>query len=228
MAPSIEKNLAVVRERMAEAAYRSGREPGAVTLVAVTKRQSAERVLEAYDAGCREFGENYVQELCEKAAQVGPRQGLRWHHIGQLQTNKARQALELAALVHGVDRESVAVALAKRAAEVGRVLPILVQVNVARESQKGGCDPVVLGALLDRCAALPSVRVVGLMTMPPFSEEPEDSRRYFRELHELRERFGGPARLPELSMGMSHDFAVAIAEGATLVRIGTAIFGERA
>lgn len=227
MSPSIEKNLSVVRERMAEAALVSGRDPGAVVLVAVSKRQSAEHVLEAYDAGCREFGENYVQELCDKAAQVGPRDGLRWHHIGQLQTNKARQALEHAALVHGVDREGLAIALAKRASEVGRCLPILLQVNVAREGQKGGCAPEALGALLDRCEALPSLRVVGLMTMPPFSEEPEDSRRYFRELRELRELHGGPARLPELSMGMSHDFAVAIAEGATLVRIGTAIFGQR-
>jgi pyridoxal phosphate enzyme (YggS family) len=223
---TIAGRLTEVRARMARAAARSGRDPGTVRLVAVSKKRTAAEVLEAYRAGASDFGENYVQELLAKAAAVGA-PDIRWHHIGQLQTNKARAVVGKCWLVHGVDRPSLAEEISRRSLATSIIVDVLLQVNVAGEESKAGCSPADLPALLERASTLQGVRVRGLMLIPPEVEDPEAARVHFRELRALRDRHGGAAYLPELSMGMSHDFEVAIEEGATIVRVGTAIFGPR-
>ena len=226
---TIAERLAEVRERIAAAAARSGRPPEAVTLVAVTKTFGPESVREALAAGQRDFGENYVQEAAAKIEAVGAK-AARWHFIGHLQTNKARQAAPLFDVIQTVDGLSLARELDKRVAAEGRPLDILVQVNVAGEEQKSGIAPEGAEDLLRGMAVLPALRVRGLMTMPPFLPA-EEVRPYFRALRELRDRLAARAipgvALDELSMGISGDFEAAIEEGATIVRIGTAIFGER-
>jgi pyridoxal phosphate enzyme (YggS family) len=234
--------LRAVRERIAAAAHRSSRDPGAVRLVAVSKTKDARAIRDAYAAGQRDFGENYAQELVKKAAELADLRDLRWHFIGHLQRNKAKLVARVASVVHTVDSSRLAEELAKRAGENpilpprafettgattnGR-LPVFVEVNVAGEAQKSGCRPSDLASVLGAIEPLPSLRLVGLMTVPPASDEPAASRRYFEELAALREANGGPGRLPELSMGMSHDLEEAVQAGATIVRVGTAIFGER-
>jgi len=222
---TISENLLAVRARIASACERSRRDPSSVTLVAVSKKQPLAAIREAYAAGARVFGENYVQELVDKADTLALPEHA-WHFIGHLQTNKARQLIGRTALVHGVDRVELARELDKRAAATGRRVGILIQVNVAGEDTKSGCAPDALRELVAEAGERPNLDVRGLMTMPPAVEEPEDARRWFRALRELRDGLGD-ARLVELSMGMSHDFEVAIEEGATLVRVGTAIFGAR-
>jgi hypothetical protein len=219
MTATLTERLATVAERMAMAAERSGRRAADVKLVAVSKKQPREAIAEAVDAGQRDFGENYVQELSAKATALAST-AIRWHFIGHLQRNKARALLDVPALalIHGVDSVSLAKALDKGRAAID----VLVQVNVSGERSKSGCTPDALSEILD--APLSRVRVVGLMTMPP---EGDDPRPHFAQLRMLRERHGGAARLPELSMGMSQDYEVAIEEGATLVRVGSAIFGDR-
>ena len=223
----IARNLEEVRRRIAGAARRAGRDPAAVKLVAVSKTVDLERIKAARDAGQQIFGENYLQEARGKIEALGP--GACWHFIGHLQTNKAKAAVELFHLIHSVDRLHLAQALEKAAAGQEKVQEILLQVNLAGEASKSGAPPEAGPALLREIARLPHLRVVGLMTMPPWFDDPEAVRPYFRGLRELRERLLqldlGP--LPELSMGMSGDFEAAIEEGATLVRIGTAIFGRR-
>lgn len=194
----------------------------AVRLIAVSKRQPLEKLRAAYAAGCRDFGENYVQELKQKAAAAPP--DCRWHFIGHLQRNKVKQLPSATSLVHGVDRLRLAQSLARHEQESTEVL---LQVNLSNEDTKSGCREADVPQLLEELQALEGLRVVGFMTLPPPVAEPEDARRFFARLFELRERFGGAAVLPELSMGMSHDFEVAISEGATMVRVGTAIFGPR-
>jgi pyridoxal phosphate enzyme (YggS family) len=225
--PSIAQNLAAVRAEMQQAALAAGRDPASVLLLAVSKTQPAEAIVEAYEAGQRDFGENYVQELTRKAEALAHLPDIRWHHIGHVQTNKVRQLAPVVSLVHAVDRESLVGELDRRALGSGRCLDVLAEVNIAGELSKSGCEPVHLAELLAALGRAQHLRVRGLMTMPPLDEDPEASRLYLRGLRELRDRHGGSAALPELSMGMSHDFRVAIAEGATIVRIGTAIFGER-
>lgn len=240
---AIAANLAAIRVRIAAAARRAGRDPATVSLVAVSKTMPAERVAEAVAAGQRLFGENYLQEAEEKIirleqllAQAGPGAAgageLAWHFIGHLQSNKSKAAAGRFAMVETVDRLKLANSLARHAAAAGRVLSVLVQVNVGGEEQKSGVAPVAVADLLRALAELPALRVLGLMTMPPFAADPEQSRPHFARLRRLAEECAdqgllGRHGLPLLSMGMSADFEVAIEEGANLVRVGTAIFGPR-
>jgi len=224
----IAQNLEAVRQRLAAAARRAGRDPGGVRLIAVTKTVDLERLRQAVAAGHRLFGENYVQEAREKITALGP--GLHWHFIGHLQSKKAKAAVELFDLIHSVDRLKLAQALDQAAAQLQKVQDILIQVNLAGEETKSGAAPEKVPDLLRDIACLPHLRVVGLMTMPPWLSA-EEVRPYFRALRELRDRLREieivPAPLAELSMGMSGDYEVAVEEGATLVRVGTAIFGSR-
>lgn len=236
MTQAIAERLRGVRERIARAAERSGREPEAVTLVGVSKRKPAPLVVAAVRAGLREVGENYVQEAAAKLPEI--RKGLeaaglaapRCHFVGRLQSNKARDAVRLFDVVESVDRPSLARELSRRAEAREQRLPVLVQVDLAGEAAKGGTSPEELPALLELCAGLPGLSVEGLMAVPPASPDPEASRPFFARLRELRDAMRGSATeagLRELSMGMSADFEVAIEEGATWVRVGTALFGPR-
>jgi pyridoxal phosphate enzyme (YggS family) len=224
---TIAEGLAAVRARIERAAAAAGRDPASVRLVAVSKRKPADAIREAYAAGQRDFGENYAQELAEKAAALADLPDLRWHFIGHVQSNKAKVIAKVAHLVHAVDSPSLARELAKRFAPRSDrpKLQVLVEVNVGGEAQKHGAEPADLGPLLDAIEADEALALRGLMTMPP--HDLDAARRAFEGLVALRERHGGDARLPELSMGMSDDLEVAVASGATLVRVGTAIFGAR-
>ncbi|ADH85265.1 YggS family pyridoxal phosphate-dependent enzyme [Desulfurivibrio alkaliphilus] len=243
-------NLAAVKARIAAAARRSGRDPASVRLVAVSKRVEAERIVTAVAAGQRLFGENYLQEAQAKISRVnellaGPEAGpeasldptgkaeVSWHFIGHLQSNKAKAAATTDfTMVETIDRLKLARALDRHAAAAGRLLPVLVQVNVGGEAQKAGVMPEQAPELLRSLAELPALRVMGLMTMPPMAAHPEESRPHFARLRQLAEEFARQGLLgahgsPLLSMGMSADFEVAVEEGANLVRVGTAIFGPR-
>jgi pyridoxal phosphate enzyme (YggS family) len=215
-------NLERVRERLARAAERAGRRAGDVLLIGVSKTVEAERIRAAVAAGVTALGENRVQEAKGKIAELGRLAA--WHLVGHLQTNKVKDALPLFDVIHSLDRLELAREVERRAAARGRVVDALLQVNVAAEASKGGVGPEAVSETLDAIGKLPHLRVRGLMTIPPEVERAEDSRRWFRQLRELAERHG----LRELSMGMSGDFEVAIEEGATMVRVGTAIFGPRA
>lgn len=224
---TIAERLARVRQRIEQAATRAGRDPSEPRLVAVSKIHSPESVREAYEAGQRLFGENYVQELREKQQSLGDLDDLKWHFIGHLQRNKVRQVVGSVDLIETIDSQRLLDEVARRAENASVDIGILVQVNIRGEESKSGCDPEGLGELLEAVDRQRRVVLRGLMVLPPFELEAEETRPYFSELRELRERHGGAAALPELSMGMSHDFEVAIEEGATLVRVGTAIFGPR-
>ena len=217
----IATNLERVRERLARAAERAGRRPDEVLLVAVSKTVDVERIRAAVAAGVTALGENRVQEAKTKIAELG--RPAAWHLIGHLQTNKVKDALPLFDVIHSLDRLELAREIERRAAARGQVVDALLQVNVAAEASKGGVGPDAVGETLDDIGKLAHVRVRGLMTIPPEVERAEDSRPWFRRLRELAERHG----LRELSMGMSGDFEVAVEEGATMVRVGTAIFGPR-
>ena len=218
-----------VAVRVRRAAERCGRDPGSVRLVAVSKRKSADHVRAAYEAGLRDFGENYVQEALAKIDQLPG--DIRWHMIGHLQSNKAKPAAEGFALVHTVDRASVGKALDKAARARGLTLPVLLQVNMGGEATKSGADAEGAIALARQATQWSGLKVRGLMCIPPWSADPEKVRPHFRALRGLSERISelglAVVSMDELSMGMSHDFEVAIEEGATLVRVGSAIFGER-
>jgi pyridoxal phosphate enzyme (YggS family) len=226
---SVATALNDVRARLRAAAAASGRDPASVNLIAVSKTHPAEAVREAYTEGQRDFGENYVQELLQKAEQLRDLTDLRWHLIGHLQRNKARLIVPLVSLVHTVDTAELANELAKRfaGAVTGRRLPVLVEVSIAGEAQKHGAAPADLAELLASIEALPALELRGLMCVPPLTEDPAGARPFFDELSRLRELHGGAQRLPELSMGMTHDLDQAVGAGATLVRVGTAIFGAR-
>ncbi|WP_235879933.1 YggS family pyridoxal phosphate-dependent enzyme [Polyangium aurulentum] len=224
----IPERLHAVRASIDEATARSGRPPASVRLLAVSKSKPPEAIRAAYAAGQRDFGENYVQEMVDKARLLEDLAGIRWHFIGSLQRNKAKLAAGVAEVIHTVDREELATELDRRAAAAGRVIEVLVEVNVGGEASKSGCAPEAVGALLAAVKRAEHLRVKGLMAIPPYADDPEAARPFFTRLRALRDEHGGPSLLPELSMGMSHDFPVAIEEGATLVRVGTAIFGERA
>jgi len=223
----VAENLEVVNRRLTAAAQRAGRDPGEVRLVAVSKKVEVQRLRQAVAAGHRRFGENYVQEAKGKIAALEP--GLSWHLVGSLQTNKAREAAALFDLIHGVDRLRLAQALDQAAARLDKVQEVLIQVNLTGEATKSGVPPAEAAELVREAARLPHLRVVGLMTMPPWFADPEAARPYFQALRELRDRLRRlpDLPLPELSMGMSGDYEVAVEEGATLVRVGTAIFGAR-
>jgi PLP dependent protein len=227
----IAQRVAAVRERIARAAARAGRAPDEVTLIAVSKTFPAAAVREAFAAGVRDFGENKVQEAEEKAPTLSDlaAQGLRWHLVGHLQSNKARKAAFLFDCIHSVDDAALGPRLEKAAAEKGRALPVLVQVDLAGEDTKFGVSEEKLEGVLDALRGLKSVHVEGLMVLPPYQEDPEKSRPYFHRLRELRDQARARNLIvgSHLSMGMSHDLEAAVEEGATLVRVGTALFGER-
>lgn len=225
-----------VRERIARAAQRAGRDPASVTLVGVAKRHPAERVAAAVAGGLTHVGESFAQELREKAPQVAALLGERglpaphWHFVGRLQRNKARFVVPLVDCIESLDRASLAVELERRASALDRLLDVLLQVNLSGEAQKGGVREEELPALLRTVAAQPHLRLAGLMTVPAASPDPEAARPLFARLRALRERLcaePGGDTLQELSMGMSADFEVAVEEGATIVRVGTDLFGPR-
>lgn len=223
----ISANLANIREKLAEAARRAGRQPDEVGLVAVSKTQPVEKIREAVDAGLRIFGENRVQEAFEKAPAL-PKE-LDWHLIGHLQRNKIRKALNLFGLIQGVDSLHLAQAIDRIAAEMEIRPRILLEVNVSGEASKFGFAPENLQISIEELIALQHIKIEGLMTMAPFSSDPEDSRPFFARLLKMRDQLAQQTHLlfPTLSMGMSGDYEVAVEEGATLVRIGSALFGER-
>ncbi len=223
----IPERLAAVRARVERAARAAGRDPASVVLLAVSKTKPSEDVRAAFAAGQRRFGENYAQELVDKVEALADLGDIEWHFVGRLQTNKAKLVASRAAVVHAVDSERLAQELAKRAEGRARPLDVLVEVNVGGEASKGGVEPDALAPILRSIEALSALRLRGLMSIPPPTETPEGARRFHRALAALREAHGGAARLPELSMGMTDDLEVAIEEGATIVRVGTAIFGAR-
>lgn len=225
---SVRERVARVRDRIERAAVRSGRTAAQVRLIAVGKMQGPERIAEAVEAGLTEFGENYVQEAETK---IRAHPGLTWHMIGKLQRNKVRKAVDLFSWIQTVDSPRLLAELSRRCAEAGKVMPVLFEVNLGREPGKSGIVPEELPALVGEAAAHRSLAVSGLMAIPPYAADPEKSRPWFARLRELlevcRRQGGAGSGMTELSMGMSHDFEEAIEEGATMVRIGTAIFGER-
>lgn len=226
MTGSLSDRLEEVTARIDAAAKRSGRKPGDVKLVAVSKTRSPEAIKECLAAGATDLGESRAQELKQKFAVLGDRAS--WHFIGHLQTNKVRQVVGVASLIHSVDRYGVAEAMGARSHFLGRMQRVLIEVNVSGESAKYGVEPARALALAEEVAGLEGLQVAGLMTMAPFSEDPEASRPYFDELRQLGARL--QQLLPDakaLSMGMTRDFEVAVQEGATLVRVGEAIFGAR-
>ena len=230
---SISDNIAEIRERIEAAARRAGRLPDEIKLMAVTKTHPPERIREAYSAGLRLFGENRVQEFAGKASVLADLQDASWHMIGHLQTNKAGKAAELFSAIDSIDSVKLAEKLDVAARNAGKMLDVLIEVNVGGEAAKSGAAPASteLEELLASTARFEALHFRGLMTVPPFSEDPESARPFFRRLRELRDTIAARnlpnIRMETLSMGMSHDFEVAIEEGSTCVRVGTAIFGER-
>lgn len=230
---SIERNIAAIRERIEAAARRAGRRPEEIALMAVTKTQPSERIREAYMEGHRLFGENRVQEFAGKAEALADLGDAEWHMIGHLQTNKAAKTAELFRAVDSVDSIKLAQKLDAAGRSIGKKVDVLIEINVGGEVAKSGLDPDSheLDQLLNSAPRLEALRIRGLMTVPPFTEDPEGARSYFRKLQKLRDTIAGrkllAVTMDELSMGMSHDFEVAIEEGSTCVRVGTAIFGAR-
>lgn len=231
---TIKENLAAVRERIAAAARRAGRSPDEVALMAVTKTFGPDAIRAAHHAGQRLFGENRVQEFAEKAATVRDLDGAEFHMIGHLQTNKAAKAVEIFSTVDSVDSLRLADKLNAAAAHLRKRLPVLIELNLGSEESKSGLNPVStgFGELLEAAARLDHLEFRGLMTIPPFTDDPRSARPYFRRLREIRDNIARRnlpgVRMDVLSMGMSHDFEVAVEEGSTCVRLGTAIFGGRA
>jgi pyridoxal phosphate enzyme (YggS family) len=230
---AIPENIAEIQKRIAEAAQRSGRRPEEIALIAVSKTHPPERIREAHAAGLRLFGENRVQEFSGKAAALTDLAGAEWHMIGHLQSNKAGKAAELFSAVDSVDSVKLAEKLDAAARSLGKKLAVLIEINVGNEAAKSGVAPDSpdLEDLLLAARRFEGLEFRGLMTVPPFTDDPEGARPYFRKLRELRDAIAA-RKLPAvgtdvLSMGMSHDFQVAIEEGATWVRVGTAIFGLR-
>jgi pyridoxal phosphate enzyme (YggS family) len=226
---SISGNIKAVQDRIAVAAKRAGRDPNSVRLVTVTKTADHDRIRQAVAAGAAILGENRVQEAKEKIEALGTIAS--WHLIGHLQTNKAKYAVKLFDLIHSVDNIELAKELDRQAGKIGKKQNVLIEVNIAGEASKAGMAVREAPALAREIARLKNLSLQGIMTMPPFSDDPEDSRPYFRVLRELADAIA-KENIPglfmrELSMGMSGDYEVAIEEGATLVRVGTAIFGER-
>jgi pyridoxal phosphate enzyme (YggS family) len=230
---SIADDVAEIHERIARAAARAHRNPDSITLMAVSKTVKPERIKEAYAAGLRVFGENRVQEFEGKSAGLSELKDAEWHLIGHLQSNKAKKAAELFHAVDSVDSLRLAEKLNQAAADAGKKLDVLIEIKVGQEESKAGIplDSPELDNLLRAAPQLANLRIRGLMTVPPFTEDPEGARPYFRLLRDLRDQIAArtlPAiQMDVLSMGMSHDFEVAIEEGSTCVRVGTAIFGIR-
>ncbi len=230
---SVVENIAQVRQQIQSAALRAKRNPDDITLMAVTKTIAPSPIREAYAAGIRVFGENRVQEFAGKAEALGDLAGAQWHMIGHLQTNKSAKAAELFAHVDSVDSLRLAQKLNSAAADAGKKLSVLIEINIGGESAKHGLPPEsqALEELLAAAAELSCLEIQGLMTVPPYDQDPDRSRPYFQKMRALFENLAArqlPAvKMVELSMGMSHDFEIAVEEGATCVRLGTAIFGAR-
>jgi pyridoxal phosphate enzyme (YggS family) len=233
IAANISANISTIKERMVAATRRAGRSVETVTLMAVSKTQTAERVREAYEAGLRVFGENRVQEFSGKFDALQDLRDAEWHMIGHLQTNKSGKAAEFFAAIDSVDSVKLAEKLNASARQLGKKLSVLMEINVGGELAKSGlaADSSELEELLLAASRLEALEFHGLMTVPPFTDDPEGARPYFRKLRELRDSIAARKltniAMDQLSMGMSHDFEVAIEEGSTCVRVGTAIFGER-
>jgi pyridoxal phosphate enzyme (YggS family) len=229
-ADGIAARLARVRDRIGEAALRAGRAPSDVRLIAVSKTFPVEAVREAYASGQRDFGENKVQEALQKMDAAADME-IGWHLIGHLQSNKAKKAAARVGWIHAIDSADLLRRVDAAAAAAGRTVEVLIQVDLALEETKHGAPEAAVPGIIDAASGLSAARLAGLMLLPPLVEDPEDARPWFRRLREARDRWvdaGVPLeRLRELSMGMSHDFEVAIEEGATMVRVGSAIFGER-
>jgi pyridoxal phosphate enzyme (YggS family) len=226
------ENASNILKKISHAAMRAGRSPDEIKLIAVTKTVGIETIKEAIDAGLRIFGENRVQEAQKKISLLTAHCSLiQWHLIGHLQKNKAKYAVQLFDLIHSVDSVWLAEELNKQAEKIGKIQRILIQVKLSEEETKHGVLERDLVPLLEKIKSLRNLKLEGLMTMPPFFDKPEEARPYFRRLREIRDNINSLGithyALRELSMGMSNDFEVAIEEGATMVRIGTAIFGER-
>lgn len=226
----ISENLKYIKQSIVKAAKRVGRDPSEIKLLAVTKEQSDVIVTEAIQAGMTLLGENKVQEASGKIEVLG-RNGLEWHFIGRLQKNKVKFIFDLFDLIHSVDSFSLAEAIHKKAQKIGSCMPILLQINISGEKSKLGINPLNLPEEIKKIAKLEGVKVCGLMTIPPFNSNPENSRSYYVRLRELRDTCSNlnipRINLNELSMGMSNDYEVAIEEGATMVRVGTGLFGPR-
>jgi pyridoxal phosphate enzyme (YggS family) len=223
--------LAVVRAQITDAANACGRSPQEVTLIAISKTHPSSTIKQLIDLGGADIGENRVQEAEDKITEIG-RDKARWHLVGHLQANKAKRAVNLFDVIHSLDSMDLARRLDRLCVEEGREnLSVLIQVDLGHEETKSGIDESILPELVEGVEQLTRLRLIGLMTLPPFFDNPEDSRPFFRRLRELRDELAVRGAFGdqngELSMGMSHDFAVAIEEGATMVRVGTAIFGER-
>jgi pyridoxal phosphate enzyme (YggS family) len=230
---SITENLVRVQERIAAASLRFGRKPEEIKLLAVSKTFPPGQIRAAYDAGLRIFGENRVQEFSGKLSALRDLRDAEWHMIGHLQTNKAAQSAQLFSHVDSVDSVRLARKLNSVAVDLGKKIPVLIEINIGAEAAKSGVAPdsTELEDLLNAAPGLPSLDFRGLMTVPPYNDDPEQSRPYFRKMRELFHYIGARAlpaiQMVTLSMGMSHDYEIAIEEGATCIRIGTAIFGER-
>ena len=226
----ISENFRQVKRRIIDAAKRVGRDPSDVRLLAVTKEQSDVTVAEGIQAGMTLLGENKVQEASSKIEALG-RNGLEWHFIGRLQKNKVKFIFDLFDLIHSVDSLALAEAIHKTAQKIGSCMPVLLQINISGEESKLGMDPLDLPKEIEGVAKLEGVKIKGLMTIPPYTSDPENSRPYYARLRELRDTCSSlnipRICLDELSMGMSNDYEVAIEEGATLVRVGTGLFGPR-
>ena len=225
---TLAENLAAILARIETIARKHGRKAGEIQLVAVSKTNPPEAIREVFEAGQRVFGESRVQEALPKLDALPPE--IAWHFIGHLQTNKIRKVVGRFALFHGVDNQNLALQMNRIAGELGVTASVLLEVNVSGEESKFGFDPKTLPAAMEVLLPLPFLRIQGLMTMAPYSDDPKTARPYFAKLRELRDRLAAETGNPlsKLSMGMSGDFEQGIAEGATIVRVGSAIFGERA
>jgi len=225
----IKENVLKIFEKVKISAEKSGRKFEDIIILAASKTQPIEKILQAYEAGIRYFGENKVQEGISKIEALKDIKDIHWHLIGGLQTNKAKYAVKYFEMIHSVDRKELSDELNKRAKKENKIMPVLIEVNVGEEETKYGVKPKDLFNLYEYCLTKENLDIQGLMCIPPYSENPEDSRKYFIMLRQLKEELENKfnKKLKHLSMGMSHDFEVAIEEGATIVRIGTAIFGER-
>ena len=226
----IKDNLTKIRQQIAEAAAKAGRNPSEINLLAVSKRFDVLKIQEAFEQGQLLFGENYIQEAEKKINKLAP--SISWHFIGRLQSNKALLAVQLFQIIETVDRLKIAKALNNHARTIGKSQDILVQVNIGREKQKAGIDPDDAEGLLQELRNMKNLKIRGLMGMPPFSNDPEQTRPHFKALKKMADHFTDKGYFAHsaptiLSMGMSNDFTIAIEEGSTLVRIGTSIFGKR-
>jgi len=229
----LSERISSIFKKMTYAALRADRNPEEIKLIAVTKSQGIDKIKEAAQLGLRIFGENRVQEAKGKIEALKEfmaqwQMNIEWHMIGHLQSNKVKEAVKLFEVIHSVDSEKIAILINKEAEKIGKIQRVLIQVKLSEEESKFGIEPEEVEKLLEVCQKLKNIKVEGLMTIPPYFENPEDVRPYFRRLRQIKEQLSQKGyKLTELSMGMSNDFEVAIEEGATMVRIGTALFGQR-